>query len=146
MAIKVKKFECEADVSRYTDSLLFDSGETICSMNASDEFGDSFQLDICVTGEVNVSYKEETYTKPSEFPEELKELIRTGEANRNPDVYIGNNNWFEITFSVKDRYGKELAYDGEVWEEDFSDMTPEKIKSEMLDWCEMLAERYCKRD
>ena len=67
----------------------------------------------CVTlevrGEVNVTYKDEHYHRPSEFPDELKKLIRRGYVDEDnnvvswtlcPDVYVGFNNWFELFYQT----------------------------------------------
>ena len=87
------RFYLHEDLTNVTDSMELDSGTEIATLS----FGDS-EAAILVCGEVRVTYKDELYRKPSEFPEELKEIIRAGHVFDHEDVYIGNNNWFAIQF------------------------------------------------
>ncbi len=48
-------------------------------------------------------------------------------------LYIHNNNWFELVYSLTDSSGKEIAYDGDVWESLLDKTTPEQLKADMLD-------------
>ena len=87
------RFYLDEDLTNVTDSMEFDSGTEIATLS----FGDS-EASIMVCGEVRVTFKDELYRKPSEFPEELKEIIRAGHVFDHEDVYVGNNNWFAIQF------------------------------------------------
>lgn len=87
------QFYLHEDLTNMTDSMEFDSGTEIATLS----FGDS-EASIMVCGEVRVTYKDEVYRQPSEFPEELKEIIRAGHVFDHEDVYVGNNNWFAIQF------------------------------------------------
>ena len=87
------RFYLDEDLTNVTDSMEFDSGTEIATLS----FGDS-EASIMVCGEVRVTIKDELYRKPSEFPEELKEIIRAGHVFDHEDVYVGNNNWFAIQF------------------------------------------------
>lgn len=87
------RFYLDEDLTNVTDSMEFDSGTEIATLS----FGDS-ECSIMVCGEVRVTYKDEVYRQPSEFPEELKEIIRAGHVFDHEDVYVGNNNWFAIQF------------------------------------------------
>lgn len=147
MPIICLEFNCDNNLSQYTDSMLFDSGTEI----ASGKFGYNGKiLDIYldVSGEVAVTYKGETYHTPSEFPEELIEKIKehpnwwegyapSGEGNDNEegDVYVYLNNWFEYI------YGEEVLYDGTVYENDLSKATKEEILEDMR----YIAEQYFER-
>lgn len=137
--IKVKNFYCE-ELSQYTESMLFDSGEEI----AYGEFqvnGHNVSVSLEVRGEVRVTYKGETYRTPTEFPDELKALIKehphnwdayspSGEGNDKEDgnIFVGNNNWFEFIFSVED----EPENDGFVCEIDLSEAGADDVLKEML--------------
>lgn len=81
------------DMKPIKDSMQFDSDTEICSYVSPDE---KFTITIEVRGEVRLTYKDETYTKPSEFPQEVKEIIKNGDLWNTDEVYIGNNNWFEL--------------------------------------------------
>ena len=87
------RFYLDEDLTNVTDSMEFDSGTEIATLS----FGDS-EASIMVCGEVRVTFKDELYRKPSEFPEELKEIIRAGHVFDHENVYVGNNNWFAIQF------------------------------------------------
>lgn len=87
------QFYLHEDLTNVADSMELDSGTEIATLY----FGDS-EAAILVCGEVRVTYKDEVYRKASEFPEELKEIIRAGHVFDHEDVYIGNNNWFAIQF------------------------------------------------
>ena len=139
------KFECDEDLSKYTDSMLFDSGENIAHAEfVSGEKTLTLDLDIC--GEVRVTYKGETYCRPSEFPDELKELIKknpnrwdtvapSGEGNdeEDSDIYVEFNNWFEVIYEFDD---ESFFMDGDVFEEDLSKFTPETLKNLLTEWAQ----------
>lgn len=129
-----KSFECDFDLAKYTDSMLFDSGTGI----ASAEYivgGEVFSVHLEVRGEVAVTFDGITYHAPSEFPDELKERIRnnpgwwdtyspSGEGNddQSGDIYCGMNNWFEAIWNYR-------GYcDGVMFEEDISKCTLKDIE------------------
>lgn len=126
----VTSFDCDNDLSKYTDSLLFCSGDVVATMTVEDDRGYSLSMELIVTGDVNVEFEGEIYTSPDDFPPELKQAIKEG---RYDDIQINNNNWFELVYSLTDSKGEEVAYDGDVWESDLSTMTIEEVKNEMLD-------------
>lgn len=126
--MKCVKFECDNDLTKYVDSMLFDStsdtGESIAH-GIFEHDGEQCNIWLDVRGEVSVTYKGTVYHRPSEFPEELIEKIRKNpndwEYNGDDDIYVGLNNWFEYIFES----------DGEVYEADLSKATPEMIKEDM---------------
>ena len=65
------------DMNPIKDSMQFDSDTEICSYVSPDK---KFTITIEVRGEVRLTYKDETYTKPSEFPQEVKEIIKNGDC------------------------------------------------------------------
>ena len=122
--ISCTNFSYDEDLSKYSDSMLFDSGHMIAS--ADFKYKDKeYSLDLKVCGDINVTYKGEVYKTPSEFPEELKELItkNPGKWELNDDVFVNFNNWFE--FIVK-------GIDGFVYEEDLSEASPEELYEDFL--------------
>ena len=132
-------FVCDDDLTKYTDSMLFDStydqGNSIAAGTFRYQNSDfDVALDVC--GEVSVSFKGETYHRPSEFPDELIERIKnhpndwecyapSGEGNddEESDIYVGLNNWFEY---ISDN-------GGDIFEDDLSKATPERILEDMMD-------------
>lgn len=77
------------------DSMELDSGQTVASLEFEKD-GRKYEFEIRVCGEVRVTFKKETYFRPSEFPDALKALFHNGRADGDRRVYIGNNNWFEL--------------------------------------------------
>lgn len=129
--ILILNFKCEDDLSKYTDSMLFDSGEVIASGSFA-FMGNRLDIDLVIAGDVAVTYKEDVYHSPSEFPDELKELIRSDRWwDTNDNVYVGLNNWFEYVYEG----------DGDVLEDDLSKMTKEDVKSDMLEIASMYFDR-----
>lgn len=125
--MEVKYFSCD-DLSKYTDSMLFDSREVI----AEGKFGKNgkdITIFLKVCGEVAVTYDEVTYHKPSEFPKELKEIIKKYpnkwdvESPLSEKIYIGLNNWFEF---ILPEYGDGIVYEGDLVKE-----TPAEILEQM---------------
>lgn len=126
------KFTC-SELKEYTDSMLFDSveysNESIAE--ATFVFGPKeLTVYLEVRGEVYVTYNNEVYHKPSEFPKELREHIKAYPNNweytasdkiSNASLYIGNNNWFEYIFDNN----------GEVYENDLSLATSQNILEDM---------------
>lgn len=136
------EFNCDDNLSQYTDSMLFDSGTVIASGKFEKE-GRIFNIYLEVNGEVAVTYKGEVYHSPSDFPEELTERIRNttwwdvcSPSEEGDDVesniYVGMNNWFEYL------YGEECIDDGTVYEADLSRATKEEIFEDMR----YIAEHY----
>ena len=126
------EFECDTDLKQYVDSMLFD--EVCIATGVFENNNKTLTIDLKVCGDVSVTFKGEIYRTPSEFPDELIDIIRkhpndweyyspSGEKNDNAegDVYVGLNNWFEYVFDG----------DGEVYEEDLSKANPEAIKRDM---------------
>lgn len=124
-------FDCE-DLSEYTDSMLFDSGTTIAEGTFLYK-GEELSITLKVSGYVSVNFMGETFKYPSEFPEELKQIVRDGKLFDDPDkVYVWDNNWFEYIYDS----------DGVVEEEDLCQMTPEQV----LDTMTEIAEQYFQID
>lgn len=117
------------DMKPIKDSMQFDSDTEICSYVSPDG---KFTVTIEVRGEVRLTYNDETYTKPSEFPQEVKEIIKNGDLWNNDEVYIGNNNWFELFI---------WDCDGDYIDSDVVDIegkTPEDI----AEYCETCLEKF----
>lgn len=130
----IKEFTCDKNLTQYIDSMLFDSNKTIASMTYESD-GCIVNIDLMTRGYVNVEYKGESYYAPSEFPEELKEIIRTNPYwyNETEDLYISENNWFEYIYDATQN-GKDWS-DGILFEDDLSKYTEDELKSEMVEVC-----------
>lgn len=127
----ITAFDCTDDLSQYTDSLLFESGESIATMTVEDGKGHFLDMELMVRGEVNIVFNDESCRHPDEFPPELVQAIKDGKENET--FTIESNNWFELMYTLTDANGKELACDGDVWESQISTMTAEQLKAEMYE-------------
>lgn len=120
------EFECDDNLEKYKDSMLFDStsmgGDSIAA-GTFEYKNQSFTVYLDVCGEVNVTYKDKTYDKPSEFPCELRNLIESNPSDwtRCEDVYVSFNNWFEYIFNS----------DGKMLAGDLSQMSKEDVLNSM---------------
>lgn len=72
------------------DSMELDSDFSVATL----EFGD-IEVELRVVGEVCVTFDGEDYYSPSDFPDELMQLIKQGIYGTDKRVYVRNNNWFE---------------------------------------------------
>lgn len=81
----------------FRDSMLLESGTIVAELKTPD-----YNCIIKVAGEVRVVYKNTAYRSFESFPEELKELFRKGKAYNNKDVFIDDNNWFELFIDNND--------------------------------------------
>jgi len=127
----IKNFSCSENLSKYIDSMLFDSGECIASMDYTDDTtGKKVSLDLKVCGHVKVSFEEVDYVRYSDFPEKLKKLIKNNrEWELDERVYVDENNWFEFIYST------EKFSDGIIMEEDVTSYTEETLKVLMEEIC-----------
>lgn len=82
------------------DSMLYDSDTNIARYTLID--GDNkFILDLKVTGNVNVEYKNELYFCASDMPAELIELFKNKNAYKldgTDDLQINANNWYACEY------------------------------------------------
>ena len=138
--LKLESFTCEDNLAQYISSMLFDSGEEIA--RGTFTYGDEhLEISLKVCGEVAVTYKDEIFHRPSDFPDELIQIIKehpydwdiyapSGEGNDDFEcyIYVSMNNWFEYLFDG----------DGDVYEEDLAEATPGMILDDMF----YIARRY----
>lgn len=130
-------FDCDSDLSKYTDSMLFDSDtETIAEgtfKKALDGRGE-LRIELCVRGVVRVEADGHIYTSPSDFPDWLKERIKkhpNGWQYLDTDdreVYCHDTNWFELLVTSERGYCS-----GYVYGSDLSKDTPEDVYRTMFE-------------
>lgn len=126
-------FSCDTDLSKYVDSMLFDSGTIIATgkFTCKDK---TIDMDLRVNGEVDVDWCPSgdwehgniyTYKYPSYFPIELENLIRSNPNQWSTDsrVQVNYNNWFEYIFNS----------DGVIYEQDLSKAEDLEIQEEMIE-------------
>ena len=91
------EFNVYEDMTSIVDSMQISSGTVIADLVGEDVNGNAIDAYIIVHGEVNVTFEDEDYDDPADFPEELKKLISQKSDWVNDErVYVGNNNWFEL--------------------------------------------------
>lgn len=141
--LTLTSFDCEEDLAQYKDSLLFPSEETFIADAAfNDKNGNTVSLSLEVRGAISIYFNEEEYTDPEDYPKELIKIIQAGEAFTHPDVEIGNNNWFEVAYSIRNADGKDILSDGEVFGEDLVAMTPDNLKKCLTEYAEDVYDRH----
>lgn len=136
--MKIIEFNCDNDLSKYTDSMLFDSDTVIATMICEDN-GCKITVDLMTRGYVDVYYKGKRYQSACEFPKGLKKLIETDQDwFDNEDVEIIDNNWFEYIYDV---VGDGVSYsDGILFEDDLSCYSVEDLKEDMIEVCNFITE------
>lgn len=131
------RFDCDPDLSKYTDSMLFDSDtETIAegifkkTIDGRGELG----IELCVRGAVRVETDGLIYTSPSDFPDWLKERIKKHPngwqylETEDKEVFCHDSNWFELLVTSERGY-----CNGYVYESDLSKDTPEDVYRTMFE-------------
>lgn len=78
------------------DSMQLDSNQTIAHLKI-----DGYDITLEVKGHVRVVYKDQVYKHASDFPNELLQLFAEQKAGDCPDLFVDDNNWFEV-FIEKD--------------------------------------------
>lgn len=109
--IELKNFYWDEEAVKLANinSMLVDSNTTLASAEF-DINGKTEEISIEVRGEVQVLFEGEYFYNPSEFPRELKNLIKSNKWwDTDERVNVFNNNWVEL-FYTKDGYW-ESTYD-----------------------------------
>ncbi len=112
---KIANFKQFIDLKDIVDSMMLDSNQVIAEATIN-----GVEISLEVRGAVNVAFNPKgigngddgVYRTYSEMPEELKELIKSGEIFESDKAYIDDNNWFEI-FWKKDEYWDSDVIDAE---------------------------------
>lgn len=129
-------FTCDSDLSKYTDSMLFDSDtETIAEgYFETDNVQEKIWIELCVRGAVRVEADGLIYTSPSDFPDWLKERIKKHPNGwqyldtEDKEVSCHDSNWFELLVTSERGYCS-----GYVYESDLSKDTPEDVYRTMFE-------------
>lgn len=121
----------DIDMTQIVDSMQLDSDQEIAGMEMG---GVTASLE--VRGDVKVWWNEDGspldgdyYTRPSEFPQKLKDLILEDRwYDCDGSVYVSENNWFELFYALDDEFvGSDVV--------DVERMTPIEIFSLLYDTC-----------
>ena len=125
-------FDCEKNLKQYANSILIDSGTIIASMNCIHNDCE-VNIDLMVCGEVDVIYKGINYRCASDFPDELKEIIKHNPYwhTETDDLYIADNNWLEYIYDCV--YNGNTWSDGILFESDLSTYSAADLLKEMYE-------------
>ena len=140
--------DCEEDLSKYSaakseaySSLLFDSDETIANFDAYDKARNHIDIWFAVRGDKEVFLYdkegdacEQTYTRASDYPEELVRAIKEGEFDKDYGCY--NNNWYEAFVEIYDKKGN-LVHQFEDPDIDIP-KTKEEFTKTCTDWANQI--------
>lgn len=134
----ITEYKVYEPLEKCLDALLFNSGTDIAHMTC--EFENYIvDIDLTVCGEVDIEYEGVDWKLPSEFPEELKKIIKnhySGVQNMAGLCYVKDNNWFEFLYEVKKKPDKKHCYSGGIlFEADLCKYTQEELKKEFLNVC-----------
>jgi hypothetical protein len=136
--MNVIQFKCDNDLKKYTDSMLFDSGTIIASMQCEYK-GHVINVDLKVCGYVTVDYKGDRYRYPSEFPQELKEQIKVSPNWwENEETCVHENNWFEYIYN--NTFDNKTYSDGILFEDDLSRYSMEMVENELKEICKYIVD------
>lgn len=126
-------FKCYEDLSHINDSLQFDSGTLICEYISADE---KYKVEIEVIGEVSIRYSpsgfveendDEDFDTPSDFNDDMKEMLKNGGFWTSNKIEINNNNWFELTYRDNE--------DGSYLDSDVCEAAPGCDPESLMDLC-----------
>lgn len=126
-------FKCYEDLSHINDSLQFDSGTLICEYISADE---KYKVEIEVIGEVSIRYSpsgfvkendDEDFDTPSDFNDDMKEMLKNGGFWTSKKIEINNNNWFELTYRDNE--------DGSYLDSDVCEAAPGCDPESLMDLC-----------
>lgn len=135
--MEIINFEPFEDLTNIPDSMLIDSDTEIARLTLDDFVVKYATLE--VRGDVIVTFKGERYRTPSEFPEELKELIRNDPNFWDPEcsgVYVVNNNWFKaFLWDENNQYLTSDYVDAE-------NLSADSIKEMLLGYAEEYKDQY----
>ena len=121
---EIKVYE---DLTNIPTSLLMPSSLMIATYE--DDSTETY-LSYEVQGEIDIRFKDEWYEDPTEYPDELVELLKNGAAG-DEDIYISANNWFEGMFWDTKGWGGTCTFSEVV---DIEGMSPEQIADDMQAW------------
>lgn len=131
--IKCLEFHTDNELSRYTDSMLFDSHNDEIAYGEFEIDNVMHVIRLEVNGYIRLYYKDEVFVSPSEFPEELKNLIKTNPLwADDTDIDVRDSNQFEYIIGKKMDNGVIRYYDGIECDDVVSELTEQDIFNEMV--------------
>jgi hypothetical protein len=142
----INNFTCDKQLSKYTNSLLFDSGTVIAKLDMTGTCGYRAVVSLEICGEVKVrrscNDRGEWFTTPSKFPEDIRKAIKNGEWDAIDADMCGN--WFALVFSIYDTNGAEVYQDDDVCRVEQSALTPDDIETYLTECGERYIDSFIK--
>lgn len=118
------KYEQYIDLTNIKNSMQLDSRQIIAELQK-----DEMIITLETQGDISVSFNGESYFNYNEFPDELKELIKSNAYMQDERVYVALNNWFEIFVYKNKTDTLPKAYVADV-----EGMTPEELFEELMSY------------
>jgi len=115
------------DLTDINTSLLLPSGLMIATYE--DDTTETY-LSYEVQGEIDIQFKGDWYEDPTEYPDELVEMLKNGAAG-NEDIVVIENNWFEGMF-WSDKGWCGTCFCSDVV--DIEGMSPEQMADDIQEW------------
>lgn len=132
-------FQVFENLNECIDSLLFDD-TTIAQLETKE-----YIVRIEVIGDIRIFYKGNLYKCSGNFPNELKEIIRSGNILEHDEIEVVDNNWFEIDiYEVTKNHESELINDEVLDDIDISAITKDDLKQYMFKYLKDYLE-ICKK-
>lgn len=136
--MEIKDFYVDMDAVKLANinSLLVDSDTTIASLlYNSPSTGEEEEIFIEVKGDVKIFFDGNYYYTASEFPNELKEILRLSPVDRPDNFEIIDNNWCELFYTINGNVESDFdVVDGEFGE------TEAEIKQYLIDMVNYIEE------
>lgn len=133
-------FKCYEDLSNINDSLQFDSDTLICEYISADK---KYKVKIEVLGEVSIRYSpsgfveendDEYFDTPSDFNDDMKEMLKNGGFWTSNKIEINNNNWFELIYCDNE--------DGSYLDSDVCEVAPGCDPESLMELCAVSLKEY----
>ena len=120
-------FNCDGNLSKYSNSLRFADSTKIARLKYKNE-NNTIDISLIVKGNVETVYKGTIYFYYNTLPEQAKKLIAENKGNSNGDIYIRQRNGFEFIYSINGMDINTIPCDI-----DFSKMSPAEFFENLLE-------------
>lgn len=110
-----KNLEIRTPLADCKDSMLFDSGTDIVSLEDKNQ---EYCLRVTVLGETCIRFKDQIYRFASDFPQELVDMIESGEiySESNTAAEVLSSNWYSAGFFYNGAFIDDIIYDRNISE------------------------------
>lgn len=106
MARNERELTIHVPLDKCINAMLLDSDQEVATYELTDADGGG-EVSVQVLGKVWVKFNDSYYDKASQMPDELLEIISSGELWDDERVYVSENNWFEAILFREDSNGSQ---------------------------------------